>query len=98
MGEEFAADTPFQYFISHYDQDLVEAVRKGRAREFAQMHQEILTLKIRRLSSGASLTGEPGGKETSVDLSILPATDKLQENCSGTQISGKEKHGNNWLS
>ncbi|NLL15211.1 MAG: malto-oligosyltrehalose trehalohydrolase [Fibrobacter sp.] len=39
MGEEFAADTPFQYFISHYDQDLVEAVRKGRAREFAQMHQ-----------------------------------------------------------
>jgi len=39
MGEEFAADTPFQYFISHYDKDLVEAVREGRAREFAQMHQ-----------------------------------------------------------
>lgn len=39
MGEEFAADTPFQYFISHYDPDLVKAVREGRAREFAQMHQ-----------------------------------------------------------
>ncbi len=39
MGEEFAADTPFQYFISHYDPDLVQAVREGRAREFAQMHQ-----------------------------------------------------------
>ncbi|HEX3019180.1 MAG TPA: malto-oligosyltrehalose trehalohydrolase [Chitinispirillaceae bacterium] len=39
MGEEFAADTPFQYFISHYDQDLVNAVREGRAREFGQMHQ-----------------------------------------------------------
>ena len=34
MGEEFAEDHPFLYFISHGDPGLVEAVRKGRAREF----------------------------------------------------------------
>jgi maltooligosyltrehalose trehalohydrolase len=34
MGEEFAAKTPFQYFISHTDEELVRLVREGRAREF----------------------------------------------------------------
>lgn len=34
MGEEYAADTPFQYFVSHTDPELVEAVRQGRKREF----------------------------------------------------------------
>lgn len=38
MGEEFASYTPFQYFISHYDQDLVKAVRDGRAKEFSEIH------------------------------------------------------------
>ncbi|MDG5815466.1 malto-oligosyltrehalose trehalohydrolase [Chitinispirillales bacterium ANBcel5] len=36
MGEEFAAKTPFLYFISHTDEELVEAVRQGRAREFSE--------------------------------------------------------------
>lgn len=35
MGEEYAEKTPFQYFTSHSDEELVEAVRKGRAEEFA---------------------------------------------------------------
>jgi maltooligosyltrehalose trehalohydrolase len=35
MGEEYGETAPFQYFISHSDPDLVEAVRKGRAEEFA---------------------------------------------------------------
>ncbi|UJH91813.1 hypothetical protein LZ575_03870 [Antarcticibacterium sp. 1MA-6-2] len=34
MGEEFAEDRPFQYFVSHGDKDLVKAVREGRKREF----------------------------------------------------------------
>jgi maltooligosyltrehalose trehalohydrolase len=34
MGEEYADDTPFYYFVSHSDPDLVEAVRKGRKEEF----------------------------------------------------------------
>ncbi|EPR39841.1 malto-oligosyltrehalose trehalohydrolase [Desulfovibrio sp. X2] len=34
MGEEWAADEPFLYFVSHGDPDLVRAVRRGRRREF----------------------------------------------------------------
>jgi len=34
MGEEFGEEHPFLYFTSHGDQDLVQAVRKGRAEEF----------------------------------------------------------------
>jgi len=35
MGEEYGEEAPFQYFISHTDPDLVQAVRDGRRREFA---------------------------------------------------------------
>jgi maltooligosyltrehalose trehalohydrolase len=35
MGEEYGETAPFQYFISHSDPELVEAVRKGRREEFA---------------------------------------------------------------
>ncbi|HEU4520617.1 MAG TPA: malto-oligosyltrehalose trehalohydrolase, partial [Thermoanaerobaculia bacterium] len=34
MGEEYGETAPFQYFTSHSDADLIEAVRKGRAEEF----------------------------------------------------------------
>ena len=34
QGEEWAAPEPFQYFVSHGDPVLVEAVRKGRRDEF----------------------------------------------------------------
>ena len=34
QGEEWAAREPFQYFVSHTDPALVEAVRKGRSEEF----------------------------------------------------------------
>ncbi len=35
MGEEYAEEAPFQYFISHSDAELIDAVRKGRRQEFA---------------------------------------------------------------
>ncbi|MCJ2544035.1 malto-oligosyltrehalose trehalohydrolase [Thermostichus vulcanus] len=35
MGEEYGETAPFQYFVSHGDPDLVEAVRQGRRREFS---------------------------------------------------------------
>jgi maltooligosyltrehalose trehalohydrolase len=35
MGEEYGEEAPFQYFMSHHDPALVEAVRKGRREEFA---------------------------------------------------------------
>jgi maltooligosyltrehalose trehalohydrolase len=34
MGEEYGETNPFQYFVSHGDPELVEAVRTGRRREF----------------------------------------------------------------
>ncbi|MBD3264459.1 MAG: malto-oligosyltrehalose trehalohydrolase [Candidatus Omnitrophica bacterium] len=34
MGEEYAEDSPFLYFIDHHDRDLIEAVRRGRKEEF----------------------------------------------------------------
>lgn len=40
MGEEFAEDRPFQYFVSHGDQDLVKAVREGRKREFEYFYDK----------------------------------------------------------
>jgi len=35
MGEEYGETRPFQYFTSHLDAALIEAVRKGRRDEFA---------------------------------------------------------------
>jgi maltooligosyltrehalose trehalohydrolase len=35
MGEEYGERRPFQYFVSHTEPELVQAVREGRRREFA---------------------------------------------------------------
>jgi maltooligosyltrehalose trehalohydrolase len=35
MGEEYGEEAPFQYFVSHADPELIEAVRKGRKEEFS---------------------------------------------------------------
>jgi maltooligosyltrehalose trehalohydrolase len=34
MGEEYAEDSPFLYFVDHGDKDLIEGVREGRKNEF----------------------------------------------------------------
>ena len=36
MGEEYGETAPFQYFVSHSDPAIIEAVRKGRSEEFAE--------------------------------------------------------------
>ncbi len=38
MGEEYGEKNPFQYFVSHTDKELGEAVRKGRKQEFSAFH------------------------------------------------------------
>ncbi|HEV7329696.1 MAG TPA: malto-oligosyltrehalose trehalohydrolase [Flavisolibacter sp.] len=40
MGEEWSEPHPFQYFVSHTDPELAEAVRKGRKAEFAAFHAQ----------------------------------------------------------
>ncbi len=36
MGEEYGETSPFLYFTSHGDKELIEAVRRGRREEFAE--------------------------------------------------------------
>ena len=36
MGEEYAENRPFHFFVSHTEPELLEAVRKGRKREFSR--------------------------------------------------------------
>ncbi|NIR46776.1 MAG: malto-oligosyltrehalose trehalohydrolase [Gemmatimonadetes bacterium] len=36
MGEEYGDEAPFLYFVDHGDEELLEAVRRGRQREFAR--------------------------------------------------------------
>ncbi|WP_069659894.1 malto-oligosyltrehalose trehalohydrolase [Arcticibacter eurypsychrophilus] len=38
MGEEWSETNSFQYFVSHTDEQLAEAVREGRKKEFADFH------------------------------------------------------------
>ncbi len=40
MGEEYGERNPFQYFISHTDETLVQQVREGRKQEFAYFKWE----------------------------------------------------------
>lgn len=40
MGEEYGETVPFQYFTSHEDPELVQAVRRGRREEFADFGWE----------------------------------------------------------
>jgi maltooligosyltrehalose trehalohydrolase len=37
MGEEYGETAPFEYFVDHSEPKLIEAVRRGRAEEFAGM-------------------------------------------------------------
>jgi maltooligosyltrehalose trehalohydrolase len=37
MGEEYGETAPFQYFVSHSDPHLIEAVHKGRSEEFESL-------------------------------------------------------------
>jgi maltooligosyltrehalose trehalohydrolase len=60
MGEEYGERRPFPYFVSHLDPDLLEAVRQGRAREFAAF------------ASGGDIP-DPGAVETFEAARLDPA-------------------------
>ena len=40
MGEEYGEESPFPYFVSHGDEELIEAVRRGRRAEFEEFDWE----------------------------------------------------------
>lgn len=62
MGEEWASQKPFLYFVSHSDPDLIAAVRKGRREEFSDFH-------------GDGEVPDPQDKKT-FDNSVLDWTEK----------------------
>lgn len=39
MGEEYGETNPFLFFTSHGDEQLIDAIREGRRKEFAAFHQ-----------------------------------------------------------
>lgn len=59
MGEEYGEMAPFLYFVSHSQQDLIEAVRAGRRREFPELvaRGDFPDRRRSGRSSGASSTG-----------------------------------------
>lgn len=40
MGQEYAEESPFLYFVSHSDPELIKAVREGRKKEFVNPNHE----------------------------------------------------------
>ena len=68
MGEEYAEDAPFQYFTSHTDPSLAEAVSKGRREEFGTFNwvtdvpdpQDEATFKRSKLNHGLREQGNHG--------------------------------------
>ena len=67
QGEEWGASTPFPYFCDHQDPDLVQAVREGRRREFAEIAdwgdavpdpQDLETFTSARLCWDESIRGD----------------------------------------
>jgi len=40
MGEEYAENAPFLYFVSHTDPNLVTVVREGRKKDFSEFHRK----------------------------------------------------------
>lgn len=51
MGEEYAETAPFLYFTDHSDRDLIEAVRRGRLREFGHSEAEEKPLPANELDT-----------------------------------------------
>ena len=72
MGEEYGETNPFQYFTSHPEPELAEAVRNGRREEFSSFAaftgaevpdpQDVSTFERSRLNWAASDTAEGKGR------------------------------------
>ncbi|WP_448571261.1 malto-oligosyltrehalose trehalohydrolase [Trichothermofontia sp.] len=67
MGEEYGETAPFLYFVSHGDENLIAAVRQGRAEEFKSFHwqgevpdpQSVEVFQQSKLDESRSRQGQP---------------------------------------
>jgi maltooligosyltrehalose trehalohydrolase len=94
MGEEYGEEAPFQYFIHHSDQDLIEAVRKGREEEFSAFQWSAETPdpqdEVTFLRSKINLDGRHEGK-SQILLQFYEALINLRKNlypCSSVDEKG----------
>jgi maltooligosyltrehalose trehalohydrolase len=66
QGEEYGDQAPFPYFVSHSDDELIEAVRSGRRQEFATFDwvqeppdpQDEATFASARIHPSLAMTGQ----------------------------------------
>ena len=76
MGEEYAEPAPFPYFIDHRDEELVEATRQGRRREFRdEWTEEVADPGAPETFAGAVL--QPSLAGTEPHRSVLAAYTEL---------------------
>lgn len=99
MGEEYGETAPFQYFVSHSDPALIEAVRKGRLDEFRAFRRQGAAPDpqaeetFNRCKLNRELAGRPGHdvllsfymKLLRLRKSILPSSRVRQLLYSGTE-------------
>ncbi len=101
MGEEYGEPAPFQYFVSHTDPPLIEAVRKGRKEEFSRFGWEVdvpdpqapETFERSRLNwsfrtTGRHLTLRSLQAELLSLRHSIPALSNLSKHCTKTSTSG----------
>ncbi len=81
QGEEFGADTPFQYFTNHEEPELARAVSEGRRKEFAafgwkvadipdpQDPGDVLAVKAELDGTGTGASRESAGMAQATDRS-----------------------------
>lgn len=101
MGEEYGETAPFLYFVSHGDESLIEAVRKGRQEEFSRFDwqedipdpQSVETFHRSRLNWSLRDDDEHriiGSvyRELLVLRRSIPALSKLSKTCTRASASG----------
>jgi maltooligosyltrehalose trehalohydrolase len=102
MGEEYGETAPFLYFVSHGDESLIEAVRKGRREEFSRFGwqegipdpQSVETFDRSRLNwslreQGKHLISRRVYRELLSLRRSIPAFSNLSKTCTKVSASGE---------
>ncbi len=86
MGEEYGEPAPFQYFVSHGDPALVEAVRRGRREEFAAFGWQVSVPDPQDEETFRRSTLDHGLKEREPHKSLFPLLSAIDSNSIGIEI------------
>ena len=104
MGEEYGEKAPFQYFVSHSDPSIIEAVRKGRGDEFSSFEWagELPDPQSEKTFLDSKLDWESRTGRTPSATGVLPRVASLapRNTCAGRtrQKFAGGLHGGGWQS